>query len=437
MRPIHAPCKVEPRRPGLGCRARNYAIAGLVVVVLGIALRSTADDWPQFLGPRRDGSSREVVATAWSNDGPKVLWSRSVGAGFAGPVAVGSRVLLHQRRGEDEVLECFDARRGGEPLWSAARPTTYRDDFGFDDGPRATPAVADGKVFTFGADGTLSAFELATGKPIWSAPLARDLGAGKGFFGFACSPLVVDGRVLLNLGAPQGAGIVAVGAEDGRVLWKSTSHEAGYSAPVLATLDGVPQAVFFTRAGLAVVHPRDGTLVLEHAWRSRMHASVNAATPLVLEPNRVFLTASYGAGAILLDVGNRKPRVVWSNDDSLSSHYASVVHRQGYLYGFHGRQENGPELRCIEAATGKVRWSRDRLGAGSLLLAGDHLLILTERGELIVAAASERGFESRARAQVLGANTRAFPALSNGLWLGRDTRQLVCLQLGPVAGQTP
>lgn len=392
-------------------------------------MSAPGSDWPQFLGLRRDGSSPDPVTTNWPAEGPRVRWSREVGSGFSGPVAVGNRVLLHQRRGNEEILECLDAEADGKLLWSTAQPTAYRDDFGFDNGPRATPAIQGNRVFTFGAEGQLAAFDLDSGRLLWSSPLARQLGADKGFFGFASSPLADGSLVLVNLGAPDNAGIVAVEAATGRIRWKATSHAASYSAPILAPLDGALRAVFFTRAGLAVVVPADGTLIAVHPWRSRQHASVNAASPLAIGTNRIFLTTSYDTGATLLEIRNGKVGTIWSNDESLSSHYASVVHRNGLIFGFHGRQETGASLRCIDAATGKVRWSRDGLGSGSLLLAGDRLLVLTERGELIAAPAVAEGFRPLARAQVLGTGTRAFPALAHGLWFGRDTKKLVCLDL--------
>lgn len=422
--------------PRLSALPAAVFLQALRLLALSAALSATAADWPQFLGPRRDGTSPDPITTPWPADGPQVRWSREVGSGFSGPVVVGKRVLLHQRRGSEEILECLDADQGGKMLWSASQPTGYRDDFGFDNGPRATPAVQENRVFTFGAEGTLSAFDLDSGKVLWSSALGRQLGADKGFFGFASSPLPAGALVLVNVGAPNNAGIVAVEAATGQIRWKSTSHGASYSAPILTPLEGAPRAVFFTRAGLAVVDPTDGRLLAEHPWRSRQNASVNAAAPLALGTNRIFLTTSYDTGATLLEIREGKVRSLWSNDESLSSHYASVVHRDGLIFGFHGRQEYGASLRCIDAATGKVRWTKDGLGSGSLMLAGQQLLVLTERGELIAAPAVPEGFRPAAQAQVLGSGTRAFPALANGLWFGRDTRKLVCLNLR-TPGQTP
>lgn len=401
----------------------------LALLLLLASLSTPAGDWPQFLGPHRNGHSPHPISIDWPDGQPATLWSRNVGAGFSGPVVAGDRLLLHHRHGSEEIVECLDAVRGGTPLWRHAQPTRYRDNFGFDEGPRATPAVSNNRVFTFGAEGTLSALDLPTGRLLWSVATQDRFGADKGFFGFACSPLIAGESLILQVGGPD-AGVVAFDPETGAVRWTATDHAAGYASPVTGTFEGQPHAVCFTREGLVVLDAATGRRRTAHPWRSRQSASVNAATPLLLG-HRVFLSASYQTGAVLIDLQNPRPAVVWSGDDSLSSHYASVIHRDGFLYGFHGRQEHGPSVRCIEAGTGRVRWSQEGLGSGSIVLAADRLLILTERGECVVAEASPDRFRTLARAQILGAGTRAFPALAHGRLYARDTRRLVCLDLAP------
>lgn len=401
-----------------------------ILAILSVSAPAFGTDWPQFLGPSRNGASPENAPAPWPDSGPTVRWSRPVGAGFSAPVVVGDRVVLHHRRDDEEVIECFDNAHAGASLWRHTAATGYRDDFGFDEGPRATPTIDQERVFTLGADGLATCVSLVHGERRWRIPLAQELGAGKGFFGFACSPLVWKDRVLFNIGGRDGAGIVALDAATGKVIWKATRHEASYASPVIAASSAEPRALFFTREGFVALDPRDGRVLSEFPWRSPQHASVNAAAPLVLG-QRVFLTASYGTGAVLLEWGGelKEPRRVWSGDQALSSHYASVVHHAGCLFGFHGRQEQGPSLRAIEADTGKVLWSEDRLGAGSVILVGDHLLVLTEKGELLLAPADRRGFRPVARAQVLGFGTRAFPAYANGHCFARDSRKLGALQL--------
>ncbi len=389
-----------------------------------------AGDWPQLLGPQRNGQvQRMALARRWPESGPPIRWRKAVGQGFSGPVVVGQRVILFHRRGDEEIVEAIDADTG-ETRWSTSSPSSYRDDFGFDEGPRATPTVWDDRVFTFGAQGVLQGLDLATGRRHWSVDTHRRFDVRKGFFGAAASPLVHEGRVMVNVGGRDGAGIVAFDASTGDVLWTATNHEASYSAPVVATFDGQQRALFFTRNGLVDLDPSSGHVRAEFPWQSRSRSSVNAATPLVVG-ERIFLSASYGTGAVLLDVGPNGLTPVWSSDDALTNHYATSVRRGDYLYGYHGRQEYRPSLRAVEVATGKVAWSEDRFGGGTLLLNGDRLLVLRENGELMLVDASPRAFRPRARAHILEGTVRAYPAVAQGLLFARNEHQLVAVDLRP------
>jgi outer membrane protein assembly factor BamB len=233
--------------------------------------------------------------------------------------------------------------------------------------------------------------------------------------------------LLLDVGGTK-AGIVAFDRASGKAAWKTPASESSYSSPVAATINGKTLAFFFRREGLEAVEVTIGKSLWNFPWRPSIDASVNAATPIVAD-DLIFISTSYGRGAALLRFGEAKPEVVWSGDDQLSNHYATSVHHDGYLYGYHGRQEYGCELRCVELKTGKVMWSVERFGGGTLMIAGGDLLLLTEKGELIKAPASAREFKPTARAQVLGFETRAYPALANGLFFARDKRRMVCLDL--------
>jgi outer membrane protein assembly factor BamB len=424
---------------GLAPRADRAVLALLCIVGAGwlSALSVFAHDWPQFLGPQRNGVySGPPLATKWPAGGPRKVWQQSIGTGFAGPVVAGDRLILFHRVRDEEVVDAFDARTGS-PRWHYAYRTMYRDDFGFDEGPRAVPVVAQNRVYTFGAEGQLHAIDLGTGTRIWSVDTMRRFRVPKGFFGAAGSPLVENGRVIANIGGTDGdkdAGIVAFNAETGAVMWTATNHGASYSSPVGATFGGSRAAVFFTRQGLVALEPATGAVLFQRSWRSRSQASVNAATPLVVG-DLVFVSATYETGAALLRVTDRTLKEVWSSDEAMSNHYAtSVVHR-GYLYGFHGRQEFNPSFRAVELNTGKVAWSEDRFRAGTVTLAGDTLVILRETGELVLAKASAEAFQPIARALILPPTLRAHPALADGFLYARNSDTnghdtLVAIDLG-------
>ncbi len=410
-----------------GARRAGLEALALVLVLLWPAA-GRAGEWPGFLGPLRNGTlPGESLPDSWPPEGPARLWERPVGSGFSGPVALVDRVVLHHRIGGEEIVWSLDPATG-RTQWSYSMPTDYRDDFGFDDGPRATPAAYRGRLYAHGAQGLLVCLDLQSGRPVWQVDTRRQLGASKGFFGPACSPLVEGDLVILGPGSAVHGGIVALDRATGALRWKASRDEASYSSPVAATIGGSRLAVFFDREGMKAVDLRGGALRFQWPWRPRARASVNAATPLV-RGDQVFLTTSYGRGAILLDLSGPAPRQVWSGDSSLSAHYATPVRHGEHLYGFHGRQERGAALRCVSWQDGTVRWSRETVRNGSVLGAGDRLLILQENGELILIEADPAAYRELDRAQILPFGVRAFPALAEGVLYARGPKTLAAWRM--------
>lgn len=402
------------------------------VLGLGLALAlvppARGADWPQLHGPARDGHSAETgLNWNWPKGGPAAVWRTEAGSGWASPVVSGSNVILFHRVADEEVLACLDAATGKE-RWRLAYPTRYKDDFGFDDGPRATPTVADDTVYALGANGDLTAVELATGKKLWARNLVADYKPAKGFFGVACSPLVVQKRLFVNVGA-KGAGAVCFDATTGKELWRSTDDGASYSSPVAAELDGRASVVFLTRMGLRVLDPASGKSLYDFPWRPRDVNSVQAATPVVWK-DEVFLTVSYATGGALVQLKGGQADEVWSNDKTLSSQYNTPVRVGEYLYGTHGRSDAGvASLRCVDWKTGAVKWSEPKFGVAALIAVDGGLLALSEGGELVRFDATPDGYKERARAALLAKPARPSPALANGLLYLRDGKQLVCVSL--------
>jgi outer membrane protein assembly factor BamB len=399
-----------------------------LVLFLSFALPAAGGDWPQFLGPNRDGHSGETKLNwEWPKDGPKVVWSLDVGAGWAGPVVAGERLVFFHRVGNEEVLLCLDPATG-KVKWKHAYETKYTDDFNFDNGPRATPTIVANTVFTLGANGDFTAVELATGKKVWQRNLLADYKASKGFFGAACSPLVIGDKVLVNVGG-KGAGVVAFNTADGKEAWKSTDDGASYSSPVAAEIDGKIAAVFLTRVGLRILDPATGKSLYDFPWRPRDRNSVQAATPLVWK-DEIFLTVSYATGAALLKVKDGKVEELWSNDKSLSSQYPTPVRVGDYIYGTNGRSDVGnAQMRCIAWKSGDVKWSEANFGVASVIAVDGGILALTETGDLVRFDASPMGYKERARASILKKPTRAVPALADGRFFARDGKQLICINL--------
>jgi outer membrane protein assembly factor BamB len=392
---------------------RILGIAAVVVVVCGTV---RAGDWPQILGPNRNGVAEgETLATSWPEGKPPLKWSVSLGSGFAGPAVVGERVIVFHRVDDVERVEAFDAG-SGRSLWQADFEATYRGGINPDTGPRCVPLVHKDRVIVFGAGGDLHCVSLATGMKIWSRSTYADFDGDEGYFGAGSTPIAVGDVVLVNVGG-AGAGLVAFSLADGKTRWKATEERASYSSPTYAEIGGKSHAIFVTRLSTVSVDPATGDVRFQFPFGMR-GPTVNAATPLVFDGDKLFVSASYGVGAVLARIGAGEAKTVWSNDESMSSQYTTCVYRDGCLYGVDGREDVGEaNLRCIDAKTGKVVWSEDGFGVAHVILAGDKLLAVSNDGRLVIAEAAPTAYRKLAGATLFeepGAVVRALPALSNG-----------------------
>jgi outer membrane protein assembly factor BamB len=211
-------------------------------------------------------------------------------------------------------------------------------------------------------------------------------------------------------------------------MWKSGDDGVSYSSPIAAKLGDEELAIFFTRAGLLAVEPKDGKIRYSYPWRPRINASVNAATPIVVE-GRVFISTSYNTGAVVLTPDKGKLKEVWQGDDILSNHFNTPVHHAGMLYGIDGRQEGKPRLRCVEWGTGKIRWTEEQFGCAGLIYADGLVLAAVEDGAVVLFDPSATRYQELARAKVLDGPVRALPALANGKLYLRDKKTLVALDV--------
>lgn len=387
-----------------------------------------AADWPQILGPGRDGRSPVTKLNwNWTAKKPAVAWSKEIGRGWAGTPVVQSTAYLFHRIDNEEILEALDVATG-KPRWTFRYPAKYRDMFEFDDGPRATPTVVESVAYILGANGDLHAVETAKGEKKWHRNTLKDYAADKGYFGVACSPLVADRKVIVNVGG-KGAGLVAFDAETGKEAWKVSDDGASYSSPVAVEFGGRKVVVAFTRRGLLGVALDSGKQLFELKWRSRIDASVNAAVPLILD-GHIFLTSSYGTGAILLKCDGKTVEEVWSNDESLSCQYATPVRAGDHLYATDGRADyNTGRLRCIDWKTGAVKWSKDRFGCAGVIWVDGKFVAVTETGEIAAFEANAERYVELGRTSILDGKVRAIPTLAEGLLLARDEKKLVCVNL--------
>ncbi len=396
------------------------------------APRSDAGDWPQILGPNRNGSAAadERLAESWPKDGPKLLWQHEVGDGFAGVAVSGNTAVLFHRIGDDEVVEVLDVS-SGKPIWKSASPTTFHSSFADDQGPRCVPLIHGQRVIVFGAQGRLRCLDLASGKRLWERATHAEFKAPEGYFGAGSSPIVAGDKLLVNVGAGKDkAGVVAFDLATGKTVWQATDEVASYSSPVLATINGTEHAIFITRAKTVSLDPSNGNVRFEFPFGKR-GPTVNAASPVIMN-GHLFATAHYGVGAVFAKIGDKSASQVWANDDLISSHYMTPLVHDGLLFGVHGQERaDDPELRCIDPQTQKVLWSQPKFGYGTLLAADGKFLMQTTDGELILWKPDAKRYQELARTKLFRGTTRAFPALSAGRLFARDQRSLKCVSVGP------
>lgn len=403
------------------------------LLLLTVACNSARPgDWPQILGPTRNGvaAGDEKIQSEWPNGGPPTLWQQRVGRGFAGPAVFGDLMLLFDRDDDNERVQALGVA-DGKRKWMQLYPTSFVPQYGRDDGPMAVPAIADGAVVTFGAQGVLSCFELATGAVRWRHDTQTEFDALENFFGAGSSPLIDGGKVIATIGGrSQQAGVVAFDLMSGEVLWKAVADGSSYSSPVMATIAGKQRVIALTRLKCAVIDPHDGQVLAEFPYGLR-GPTVTAANPVVTK-DHLFLSASYGIGARFVNLAGDEPEQIWDTDELMSSQYTTCIEHEGLLYGVDGRQDIPPAtLKCFDPVTQKVRWTEEDFGYATLIKVDGKLLIMKTDGELVLAALSADKYEQLASTQLFTDTVRALPALSNGKLYVRDSRSLKCVDLNP------
>jgi outer membrane protein assembly factor BamB len=401
-----------------------------LILVTAFATHATAGEWPQILGPTRNGvAADEKLVDSFPPKGPSIVWEHAVGEGYAGVAVAGGITVVFHRMGDEEIVEGLDAR-SGKRLWKKSFPATYAGGINSDRGPRCVPLIHQGNVYLFGADGDLTSVVLKTGEKRWSRALGRDYTIPQSFFGVGSTPIVEGDALLANVGGKSGAGIVAFALSDGKPVWKATDEQASYSSPTAATIEGERQVIFVTRLNAVSIDPNSGNVRWTFPFGKR-GPTVNAATPLVLN-GHLFLSASYEIGAVCRKIGRTSAKEVWANDNTMSSQFSTSVPLGEYLYGVDGRQDIPPSrLRCINPLTGKIRWTKGEFPVANLIGADGKLVIVTDDGNLVLAEASPMAYRELGQTKLAKTATRALPALSNGLLYVRDASRLMCIDLRP------
>ncbi len=420
-----------------------------------LAKDAVTHDWTRLLGPAMNGVSTETKISRKLP--PPLLWEMRKGAGYTSPAIQGDRLVYLHRNGGQEFVECLHPETAAQH-WQAAYGTTYEDRYGYSKGPRSSPVIDGERVYTLGVQGVLHCLALDSGRIIWKRNVNADYKVPQDFFGTAGTPLLEGDLLILNVGAPDGPCVVALNKSTGKEVWRAGKEWGpSYASPIAAKVHGQRRVMVLAggesqppTGGLMSIDPASGKVDFSFPWRSRSYESVNASCPVIFDNNKVFVSASYRTGGALIEI---KPdfthKELWRVSD-FGMHFSTPAYKDGYLYGFEGRNEPDASLACLDVSMGKVVWrevlewtetveigGQSRTVAmspyrGSLLSVDGNHLCLGERGHLLWLDLSPKGVKVLGRTWLFfGDQTWALPVLSRGLlYVSQNSRD-------PVKGTTP
>lgn len=401
--------------------------------------QSTPRDYPRFLGNGYWAEVQDVqLDTDWKNNPPKELWRKKIGAGWSSFVIVGDFAVTQEQRDDQELVTCYRVKTG-EIVWSHADPVRWDPGgagaLGYP-GPRATPTVHDGKVFTQGATGIFNCLDAQTGDVLWSHDTVLKHAASNVVWGKACSPLIVDDMVIVSVGGKQNQSVVAYAMDTGEVVWASGEYQSSYASPVLAEICGVRQIVTVDENFVTSRRADNGEPIWEYEWPSDSGANAAASQPIPLEGNRLFLSKGYGLGSVLLQVSSDEGddwrlEPIWPGGVKpvMKTKMGNVVIRDGHVYGI-----DDVNLQCIELETGKKKWKkrrRPKFGHGQIMLVGKTILILSEGGEVILVDATPEKYRELTSMRVFDDSQITWnnPAFAPPYLLVRNAEEAACYEL--------
>ncbi|HSF39154.1 MAG TPA: PQQ-binding-like beta-propeller repeat protein [Thermoanaerobaculia bacterium] len=410
---------------------RRHAPVSFFLMLLA-ALPALAGDWPRFRGAKQDGISPETgLPRSWPEGGPRVVWKRAIGEGYSGVSVASGRLYTQDSDEKTEFVLALDAATGKE-IWRVPIGDKLVDPMG--NGPRGTPTVDGGTIYALGSMGRLAALQAADGGTIWTVELVQAFGAKRPTWGYSGSPLIDGDLLVLEVGGTEKRGIVAFEKATGKVRWGAKEGDAAYSTPVLMTIGGIRQYVTSRRAGPETVSLLpDGTLHWTHPGPPTVVTS-----PLFIPPDKVYVSAGDDGGAVLFRVktegGKATTEELWKTR-GMKNHFHNAVLVGEHLYGF-----DNATFKCISVATGEPAWAQRGLGKGSLLATADGLLIvLSDRGKLLLVEATPESYKELASVQAMEGKSWTSPTLANGKVYLRDEDEMIALDLGvpgaPAAGR--
>ena len=442
-----------------------------IICALTSAPLSRADDWPQWLGPLRDGVWREQgIVASFPDSGPDFRWKAKIGGGYASPAVVGNRVYVTDRVlasgvqnpansfARDQVqgkegISCLDDKTG-ELIWRHDYPCAY--EVSYASGPRCAPVVKDGRVYTLGTMGDLLCLDAATGKVIWSVNFVRDRDARVPVWGFAAHPLLENNKLICLVGGPKGL-VVAFDKDTGKEIWHALSSEqTGYCPPMIYQVGQKRELIIWSPEAISALEPETGSTIWTQPWKIQAQSSMSISTPRYLA-GKLFLTCFYNGSVLLgIDPSGDHASIIWhgkwfdklrpgsemtANSDGLHSIISTPVLTEDTIYGVC----SFGQLRALDLKTGKRLWEtfaatsgkEERWGNAFLVQHEDKFFLFSEKGDLIMAKLTREGYNELGRMHLIQPDNKmagrpvvwSHPAFANRSVYVRNDQEIVCVSL--------
>ncbi len=390
---------------------------------MGFAQEDSDYNWTQFRGPERSGKSMESLkGVDWSTSNPELVWKHELGSGFAELTIIRDKMYTMCSETIDsttgsEFLAAYDLETG-EELWRQRVDSIYFDPDGWGDGSRTTPSIDNDQIFTLSGHGKLSAHQIKDGKINWQIDLKAKYGSTEPRWGFSTSPIILEDLLILEVGGKDAKAFVAFDKENGDIVWNYGTGNASFNSPLLATIDNQLQIIFANGKTLYSFNPKGDTL-----WTFAMPFGGITAMPLLIENNKIFLSGIRNPGFLIVEINDHKA-TEFIRGTSMKTDFNTALYHDGFIYGFHVAS-----LRCISAETGEVKWTKRGFGKGSLMIVDDKLMVLSDKGKLIIVEAKPDAYQEVISVQALEGKSWTAPSFVNGKVYVRNLTHMACYKV--------
>jgi outer membrane protein assembly factor BamB len=380
-------------------------------------------DWPQFRGQNRDGISLEIISPLdWNQSPPELIWKTEIGSAFS-EIVISKDVIYTMFSEKIDSISGFEyvaafEKSTGKEIWRSQVDSIFIDVDGWGDGPRSTPTIDEDNIYSFSGNGKLTANSRKNGKIIWQIDFIKDYGSRTPRWGYASSPLLVDGKLIMEVGGTDSGAFMAFNPANGEKIWASEKGNASHDSPLLVNIEGQEQIIFLNGRKMYSLKFDGDTL-----WTYKMPFRNITAMPVFIAPNKIFVSGVRNPGFFIAEIENNQPKE-FLKGSSMKNDYNSCIYYKEKIYGFHVAA-----LRCISAKTGEVVWNKRGFGKGSLIMVDGNLFVLSDKGKLVLVETETDNYVEKGSVQALNGKSWTAPSFADGKIFVRNLTEIACFKV--------